>query len=285
MSFTAEGWAWQQKTASSAAKYVLICLGWYANEVGENAYPSIRTICLRTQLNERTVRKAIGDLVVAGLVEVEQRTAPNGRDISNRYRLMFVERAPAKMQDQFVVGEAPVEMQDASCKSAAPPEPDPLQKCSGPPADVQGNPLLEQEERKIVELRSTAPAVPDAPKPPPDVRKQLFDEGCVLLREQCGVLRSKAGGLIKRFLDAADGDASLVLKAMKVTASEGLPGGGFVPYVFAIIANRTAREPKFRDPAVEMAYRTGNLDPEKRAAFNATLTRDYSAWERGTTNG
>jgi len=69
MSFVAEGWAWEQECPTSAAKLVLVCLAWYANKEGERAFPSIPTICRRTHLNPKTVRRALSLLCSSGLTE------------------------------------------------------------------------------------------------------------------------------------------------------------------------------------------------------------------------
>jgi len=89
MSFVAEGWAWEQECPTSAAKLVLVCLAWYANKEGERAFPSIQTICRRTHLNPKTVRKALSALCASGLTERCLRPGDdaNKPHLSAEYRL------------------------------------------------------------------------------------------------------------------------------------------------------------------------------------------------------
>jgi DNA-binding transcriptional ArsR family regulator len=98
MSFTAEEWAWKQrcfsdKCSSCAAKLVLLCLSWYADKEGERAFPSIPTICKRTELAERTVRKALEALTDSGLIESHVRAGDNEqkRHMTTEYRLIIRE--------------------------------------------------------------------------------------------------------------------------------------------------------------------------------------------------
>lgn len=139
MSFAAEGWAWAQPCPSSPAKFVLICLAWYANKEGERAFPSIATICRQTHLNERTVRKALSSLVLAGLIDQHIRPGddPDHRHKSTEYRLKIQEQPPANMQDPPTVN-----MQDPSPYTFASPPPADMQEggstfASPPPANVQ----------------------------------------------------------------------------------------------------------------------------------------------------
>lgn len=103
MSLTTTKWAWLQDCRtekgrpSSAAKLVLVCLADYAAETGERAYPSIGTICKRTLLDDRTVRKALVDLQRAGLIEQHERHQPGERQLSFEYRLKMREATPPKM--------------------------------------------------------------------------------------------------------------------------------------------------------------------------------------------
>lgn len=147
MSFTAEGWARKQVCGSMAAKAVLLCLAWYADRNGEDAYPSIATICRIVEAVERTVRKALSELEKRDLIERETRTAPNGRCISTMYRLKIRETTTAKMQgsnsgasakeqEVFVIGE----------------EPRPLQKSRHTPAKEQASPLQKRRGHYIEPL-------------------------------------------------------------------------------------------------------------------------------------
>jgi hypothetical protein len=96
MSFTAEEWAWKQccetpLCSSSAAKLVLVCLAWYAKRGGESAYPTMATICKRTELAERTVRRALLALQQIGLIERQFRNGDykDHQRFAPEYRLII----------------------------------------------------------------------------------------------------------------------------------------------------------------------------------------------------
>lgn len=49
-------------TLSTTQKFVLLALADHANDYGESIYPSVETLCGKTELSERAVRTALGDL-------------------------------------------------------------------------------------------------------------------------------------------------------------------------------------------------------------------------------
>ena len=63
---------WPIVGISPAQKAVLISLADQANDQGV-CWPSVRTISVRTCLSERSVRRAIKELVDAGLIAVRER--------------------------------------------------------------------------------------------------------------------------------------------------------------------------------------------------------------------
>ena len=90
MSFSALNWAWDQICPSGVAKSVLVYLANCASQEGGDCYPAVPTIAAKVQHKEDTVRKALKALVTAGLLQVEERKAANGRQRSNLYRLPVV---------------------------------------------------------------------------------------------------------------------------------------------------------------------------------------------------
>jgi hypothetical protein len=135
MSFTAEGWAWEQKCPSSSAKLVLVCLGWFANKEGSSAFPSIATICKRTQLVERAVRKALADLIAARLIFPALRPGDDAskRHLSTEYCLALGEQGAANQQDS-PVAEGMLISRGEDCELAG-----------GGDANQQGNPSLNHQ--------------------------------------------------------------------------------------------------------------------------------------------
>ena len=85
MSIDATRWAYQQTTGSSARKAVLVSM---ADRCGEDhtCYPSIARLAKDTELNEKTVRKAIHDLCEMGLIQWTGETRGLGA-ISKHYAM------------------------------------------------------------------------------------------------------------------------------------------------------------------------------------------------------
>ncbi|KAF5045773.1 Helix-turn-helix domain protein [anaerobic digester metagenome] len=54
---------------------------------GADCWPAIKTIASDLQLSRSTVKRAINDLVKAGLIEKEARYRENGSNTSNRFIL------------------------------------------------------------------------------------------------------------------------------------------------------------------------------------------------------
>lgn len=86
MSFHAFLWAFDLELPSPSAKLTLQALANYANEDHES-YPSHKTLCQKTCLSDRTIRRQLSNLVQLGLITVKQRTRPNGSASSNVYTL------------------------------------------------------------------------------------------------------------------------------------------------------------------------------------------------------
>lgn len=60
-------WALKQKTSSSSKKFVLVTISAYADRKGRY-YLGVEHICQRTSHNEKTVRKALAELVHDGTI-------------------------------------------------------------------------------------------------------------------------------------------------------------------------------------------------------------------------
>lgn len=69
MSFQLMAWAAEQKTGSPTRKAVLLALANCANHQTGRCDPRIGRIAAETELGESTVRRALGELVDAGLIE------------------------------------------------------------------------------------------------------------------------------------------------------------------------------------------------------------------------
>ena len=75
---------YQDYELSSRAKAVYIYLKDHANKEG-TCWPGINTIAAGVSLSRSTVKRALGDLVKAGLVEKSNRWRENGSLSSNLY--------------------------------------------------------------------------------------------------------------------------------------------------------------------------------------------------------
>lgn len=77
---------YQNHELSPRAKVVLIYLKDHANKEG-TCWPGINTIAAGVSLSRSTVKRALNDLVNAGLVEKSKRWRENGSLSSNLYRM------------------------------------------------------------------------------------------------------------------------------------------------------------------------------------------------------
>lgn len=90
MSFDALRWAFEVRHEDHIALHLLLRLANYCNETKNNeAWPSQETLEKLSGMNERTIRRKLGVLVDAGLIEV--RTVRMGLKTKNFYKLTFAQ--------------------------------------------------------------------------------------------------------------------------------------------------------------------------------------------------
>ncbi len=77
---------YQSAELSHRAKAVYIYLKDHSNKEG-TCWPGIKTIAAGVSLSRSTVKRALDDLVKAGLVEKSSRWRENGGSTSNLYRI------------------------------------------------------------------------------------------------------------------------------------------------------------------------------------------------------
>jgi len=85
MSLSASKWAWGQQVSPSE-KLVLLAIADFASDDGGNAYPSVERVAKMAGLSTRTVIRAIGSLVEAGLLAVSKNHRSRG-NAYNTYQL------------------------------------------------------------------------------------------------------------------------------------------------------------------------------------------------------
>ncbi len=83
-------WAMEQTTGNPTRKAVLVALADFTNAETGKCCPYISTIAARTEYSEKTVQRALNDLVVAGFVERSRRKRPDGKQAGYDYRLPAV---------------------------------------------------------------------------------------------------------------------------------------------------------------------------------------------------
>jgi hypothetical protein len=80
-------WAKRQRTGSATRKLVLFTIADYANDDGV-AWPSQKTIATEAELNERSIRRALGEMETRGLLRREKRPPlPSGQMQSDKIHL------------------------------------------------------------------------------------------------------------------------------------------------------------------------------------------------------
>lgn len=78
MSIEAVSWAYSVKAGSPTNKAVLVCLCEFANAAAD-AWPSIATICDRTEFADKPVRRALAALSDAGFITIDRRNGAGSR--------------------------------------------------------------------------------------------------------------------------------------------------------------------------------------------------------------
>lgn len=88
MSVKAIAWAWEQDVPTSSDKLVLLALADHADDLGV-CWPGKKGIAEKTGISDRTVNRSVDRLEESGLLVMEERFDPRGRQTSNRYRLLM----------------------------------------------------------------------------------------------------------------------------------------------------------------------------------------------------
>lgn len=86
MSFQAVAWAYSWGgELTSPEKFVLVTIAHHFNQTSLIAFPSIASLARSTELDERTVQRALRRLVAVDLIRVVPRFTASGRQTSNGY--------------------------------------------------------------------------------------------------------------------------------------------------------------------------------------------------------
>ena len=114
MSFEAVAWAAGQGDCSSPAKFVLIAIANYADEVGE-CWPSRKMLASFTNQSVETISRRLKELEQEGYIERLERTRDNGSRTSDCIRLLM-DRAPDAPPRQSEEGGPLVNMTRPPCQ-------------------------------------------------------------------------------------------------------------------------------------------------------------------------
>jgi len=226
-----------------------------------------------TDLAERTVRRALIALAREGLIRRHIRKGDNKdkQHLSSEYRLIIRDDPLVNLPEAEEQGELDPSSKFArgrGSKSTGVGDADMLAPSSklatGGDANLVPELYIEPSKEEDTELRSDAQerVVPLRA----DIRTQLFREGSEILRQTVGMLRSSAGGQIKKFLKAANDDCGVVLDAMRSAKREGLPPDGMVAFIFGCIRQKTQHSQSTYDTIRSEGGFTSFLTPKLDAA-------------------
>lgn len=98
MSNEAITWAYRQTMPSPGAKFVLVALADMADE-NDSCYPGQRRLAIMTGQSERTVRRELAELELAGLIVRTRRFDVAGHRTSDRYVLPVNQKIPTGQSD------------------------------------------------------------------------------------------------------------------------------------------------------------------------------------------
>lgn len=102
MSIKAMNWAWEQSLPCSP-KLILMALADAADDSGD-CWPKVKTIAKKCCVSERTVQRVMKEFIADGLLELTPRFNQDGRQISNKYRLLLNRRYPDKLSPSLQSG-------------------------------------------------------------------------------------------------------------------------------------------------------------------------------------
>lgn len=104
MSVRAMTHVWDLRGLSDTQRLVALALADHADHDGRNAYPSVDTLALKTELHRRTVQRALADLVARGILEIEHE---HSRHRPRTYRFVGVADGHPSTAPEVIPTESP----------------------------------------------------------------------------------------------------------------------------------------------------------------------------------
>jgi len=153
----------------STKKLIMLAVSDFANDEGRSIYPSVSTLCNKTSLSERTVRKQLKELRAKGLLAIEKKStskSPNTYYIGVQ-EMQGCRRCTPEVQEMQVrgAGDAPNPPIEPS-KNHQEKEPDSTSQASKPkPLPQPPNPPVPPAHD--VQNCTTSQDRPEQPPPPP----------------------------------------------------------------------------------------------------------------------
>lgn len=150
MSVRVMSWVWEHSASSGAERLVLLAIADAAADDGGNAWPSVRTIAKKANIDSRTAQRAVRRLVEMGELKVREYAGQNG---THRYRVvMKTPRQDATPPGERPPGEMPPPRQDATLAFDA----DPPGRMPPPPRqDATRNVLEPSKNQELMSDRTT----------------------------------------------------------------------------------------------------------------------------------
>jgi helix-turn-helix protein len=267
MSYQLTAWAVKQRTGSATRKAVLMALANAANHHTNACEPKIPQICEETELSDSSVRRALGDLETAGLIEREMKH--NGKGHRSGYHYSFPHLAVAASGRP----EEPTGHPDESL-----------------PVPVTGQELGQEVQGQDLEEPDGSSRLPAPRLTKIDGRDTAFDK----LAEVCGV--DPSGNRAREVAVALNGSARSGLPvgirelAVREAFSQGahdlrLSGPAFEGYLCGLIETRAQRYVATMNGAMltplALAKWWTDLATAARAPATKFGRRDVSAAEFG----
>lgn len=100
MSIKAMNWAWDQKLPPNS-KLILMAIADAADEEGD-CWPKVKTIAKKCGVSERTVQRVLKDFISNSFLTVTPRFSHEGRQVSNNYRLTYLNTYPDDLSPSLV---------------------------------------------------------------------------------------------------------------------------------------------------------------------------------------
>lgn len=224
MSHIASHWAMEVTGINPSAKLILLILADYHNSTDGRCFPAVSKLSYKSGHDTRTVRKYLVELADAGLIEIKERFAPNGRQQSNQYNLLIkIEPVIFKPEEN---------------------DPDPLEDDGGGITTPQRGAIRTPLEPVInnhsdTTYRADTRQTDIFEDDPPDGEKLFWDEAVASLMVM-GLEQKYARVMVGKVLKLAKKDYRAVAAVIDTALQKGVADP--IPYIMAAFSNKKAQK-------------------------------------------